>query len=113
MFLTKEQIVAVDDLATEEVEIWGGKLLVRGLTAEERETLRKETGEDGKQEIPNLIPRLVAMTVVDPETKKPMFTEKDIAVFQKKSAQSLDKLFLVASKLSGMGAEGEKAVEKK
>lgn len=113
MFLTKEQILQVDDLETEEVKVWGGKVLVRGLTATERNDFVKEQGTDETKVIPNLIPRLVALTVIDPKTKLQLFTKEDIEALGKKSAQSLDKLFLVAQKLSGLDVEGVKEIEKK
>ncbi len=112
MFLTREQVLDENDLETEEVEIWGGKVLVRGLTATEREGLRKESGDDGSKEIPNLIVKLVALTVIN-EKGESLFSESDIEALGKKSAQSLDKVFVVAQRLSGLDPESVKEIEKK
>ena len=112
MFLTKEQILTTNDLEIEEVEVWGGKILVRGITATERESLRKESGDDGSKEIPNLIVKLVALTIVN-EKGESLFSEEDVEALGKKSAQSLDKVFAVAQRLSGLDPESVKEIEKK
>jgi hypothetical protein len=113
-FLTKEQFFAGSEIETEEVEVGAGKLMVRGLAASEREVFVKETSELGEgKALPNLVVRLVSLTVIDPETKERLFTEKDIEALGKKSSLVIDKLFNVAQKLSGLTEEAAKDIEKK
>jgi hypothetical protein len=105
MFLTKEQILEADDLPTEEVEAWGGKVLVIALSAEERENLRLGMGEN-ENDLLKVAIKLVSLTVVD-ENKNRVFSEEDIEALEKKSAKEIDKVFAVAQKLSGLGVNKE------
>ncbi len=107
-FLTKEDILKADDLKTEEVVAWKGKLLVRGLTGSERDEFERSVyGNSLKEEdtmnFKNFRAKLVALTVVHPEDKSRLFSFDDVEALGRKSAQELDKVFAVAQKLSGFG----------
>jgi|TARA_R100001530_G_scaffold56739_2_gene41382 hypothetical protein len=105
MFLTKEQILNADDLETKEVKAFGGKILIRSLTAEEREELRKEVEASG-QDLLKMMVKLVSLTVIN-EKKERLFTENDVEALSKKSAKELDKVFQVAQSLAGLGVVKE------
>lgn len=108
--LTKEDILQVQDLPTERVVIeeWGGEVLVRGLTAAERDAFEQSiTERRGDTIIPkldNIRAKLVARCVINEDGSR-MFDDADIEALGRKSAAALDRIFSVAQKLSGMRPE--------
>ena len=104
--LTKENILAAEDLTFEHIEVpeWGGVVRVRTMTAGERDrwetALLDEKGEVREQDIRA---RLVSLTAVDGEGKR-MFDDGDITALSAKSAAAMDRVFAAASKLNGLSA---------
>lgn len=110
-FLTKEDILAVKDLQTEEVEVWGGKVFVRELTQKERTDLEissyrsRDKGEKAEDEaLRNFKLELVIKATVN-ENMEQLFVEADKEWLNKKSANSITKISDVAMKLAGFRAE--------
>lgn len=107
MLLSKESILAAQDIATKDVEVpeWGGSVRVRALTGTERDAFEQETvkrkGKDVETNLRNIRARLVVLAVVD-DTGARMFGYKDIEALGNKSAKALDRLFSVAMELSGI-----------
>lgn len=108
-FLTRDQILNVDDATYEEVPVpeWGGKVLVKGLSGEEKEAYERSIvtiRDNGKRKVDmrNVRAKLVQRTVVDPITKQPMFTEADINGLGRKSAAALSRVYETASKLAAL-----------
>jgi len=107
--LTREAILAAEDLPTEQVPVpeWKGDVLVRSLTGVERdafeESLYTGQGKDRQQNLSNLRARLAALTVVD-ENGNRVFSDDDAAQLGEKSAAALDVVFSVAQRLSGLSA---------
>ena len=108
MGLTREQILGAADIQTEEVHVpeWGGTVLVRGLTGAERDRFEMSMGEvtQGKRvqwRVQNIRARLCVLAIVD-ETGKQVFTQADVPMLTEKSAAALDRVFSVASRLSGL-----------
>lgn len=113
-FLSKEQILATD-LATEEVDVpeWGGKVLVQELTGTDANAYQMSllTIKDGKVTGMNLDGAqvlLVAMSVVDPTTRKRLFSNGDAEALGRKSAKALHRVTAVAQRLSGVSDEAIK-----
>lgn len=109
MSLTKEQIFAANDLATEPVDVkeWGGSVIVRSMTGADRDAFESSLvtfGEDGKRiaDLSNMRAKLVAMTVVD-ENGDRLFTAEDIGAIAHKSASAIERVYQVAQRLNGMG----------
>lgn len=106
--LGRDAILAAPDLTTEDVAVpeWGGTVRVKGLTAAERDAFEQSslTGKGKNQSLnfSNLRARLVVLTVVD-EGGEPVFTGSDIRALGEKSAAAIDRVFEVASRLSGIG----------
>ncbi|MHA2219996.1 MAG: hypothetical protein ACXACY_29240, partial [Candidatus Hodarchaeales archaeon] len=94
------------DLKTEEVEVpeWGGKVLVRTITAKERDHFEKQLISGDKTDLENIRAKFIAATVVD-EKGKLMFGELDLVGLGKKSASAMDKLFEVGQRLAGLKKE--------
>ena len=111
MRLSRDDILKADDLPTEEVPVpeWGGEVLVRGLDGQGRDEFEASTmvlrGPPGKQQaVPdtaNIRAKLVARCIIG-DDGAPQFTQQDVAELGKKSAAALDRVFEVASRLSGL-----------
>ena len=121
--LSKEVILAALDLPLETVSVpeWGGEVLVRGMTAFERDEFEKSLmkegdAEEGKPAKPvydpsNMRARLCALCMVD-ENGTLLFSAADAAALGKKSGAALDRVFQVARRLSGLGEKDlEQAVK--
>jgi hypothetical protein len=112
--LTREAILKADDLPTEVVTVseWGGEVLVRGLNGTQRDEFEASTitmrGPMGKQQaVPdtaNIRAKLVARCIID-EDGEPMFTQSDVHALGQKSSAALDRIFEVASRLSGISKD--------
>jgi hypothetical protein len=100
MLLSKESILSVQDLPKElvDVEQWGGSVWVRGMTAGERDMFEDKIRTEGMK---NLRALMASMTIIDEDGKR-MFTDKEVKGLAGKSAEALDKVVEVASKLSGL-----------
>ena len=103
-YLSRDEILNCDDLKTEEVKLpeWGGTVIVKMMTGQERDNFEASIvdSKGGNIKFENIRAKLVAKTVVDPETKKPLFTVADITALGKKSAAALDRIFTVSQRLS-------------
>jgi len=114
--LTKEQILAADDLKREVVDVpaWGGELMVRALTGKDRDEFEQslfDAGKTPRERMRNVRARLVAITVVD-EQGNLLFSEADVEKLGNKSAAALDLVFSVAQRLSGLSKEDAEALAK-
>ena len=109
MMLSKEQILAVSDLKTEEVSVpeWGGSVVVRMMTGADRDSFESSmvtVNADGTRS-PNMVnmrAKLVALTMVG-EDGNLLFSVDEIGHLAGKSAAALERVFNVAQRLNGMG----------
>ncbi len=95
--LTREAILAADDLPTKDVPIpqWGGDVRVRSLTGCERDQFECDliaARRDGKISPGNVRARYVSMCVVD-EQGRNLFTPADVEALGAKSAAALDSVY--------------------
>lgn len=108
--LGRDDILQADDIVTEAVDVpeWGGAVLVKGMTGTERDAfdaaIMSETGKSKKVNLENLRAKLCAATVVD-EAGNPLFTQEDVAALAKKSAMAIQKVYDVAARICGLGAD--------
>ncbi len=116
-FLTKEQILAAEDLKHEDIKVpeWGGTVRVRALTALEKDNFDKttfmDTEEGDSMNWEGMRARLVSLTVINDKGER-LFTSNDVVELGKKSAIVMDKVFAVAQRLSGFTKEEVKEIEK-
>jgi hypothetical protein len=107
-FLSREQILAVQDCKIEEVDVpeWDGTVRVKALSGTERDQIEAMVlGKSGKgRNYENLRARMVALTVVN-ESGERIFETNDVTVLGSKNARALDRIFDVAQRLSGMTAK--------
>lgn len=106
-FLNKAEILAKDDLKTEDVFVpeWDAWVKVRTLNASERDHFEASTVQrNGKRVTTNLEhirARLCLLCMVD-ENGERIFSEEDTLPLGGKSASALDRIFTVAQKLNGL-----------
>lgn len=111
MALSRDDILAADDLPLEEVEVpeWGGVVYVRSMNGLERDKfdawMASLSGEGGGAVMSgNLRARMVALCTTD-ESGNALFTEDDIAALGKKSSAALTRVADAASRLNGMSPD--------
>lgn len=117
MMLSRDEILAVDDRKTKTVEVpeWGGSVLVRSLSGEDRDafeaslTTRRPAlmgpnkGQlETVQDFSNMHAKLVSRSIVD-ESGARMFSDSDVVALGQKSAAALKRVFDTAAELSGIG----------
>jgi hypothetical protein len=113
MRLSRDDILKAADNEPEEVDVpeWGGTVLVRGMTGRERDAFEMsmlQPGRGGRRTIDpaNVRAKLVARCAVDDDGNR-LFTDADVAELGGKSAAAVDRVYAVAARLSGMGAEDQ------
>ena len=112
--LTRDAILAAQDLATQDVAVpeWGGDVRIRVLTGAERDALSASLmDKDGKPDLATYRVRLVACCVVD-EAGVRQFSDSDIAALGAKSALALQRVFEAADALNAMQPGAVEAAEK-
>lgn len=99
--LTREQILGARDLKAEQVSVpeWGGDIIVRTMTAAERDRFEDHCGKLQGKTCEGIMALLVALTVVDGEGNT-LFTESDISSLGGKSAAAVSRVFDVARRLN-------------
>lgn len=108
--LTRDQILAVDDITTEDVDVpeWGGTVRVKGMSGAERDKFEagslKGKGKNRDVNLANLRARLVAASCVD-EHGQLLFKPYDIEILGRKSAAALGRVYDVAQRLAGLTDE--------
>jgi hypothetical protein len=105
--LTREQILAADDLKRETVPVpeWGGDVIVKSLTGAERDEFEdsvvRQRGKSRELNLRNARARLVSLSLVD-EAGSRLFSAGDVEQLGRKSAAALDRVFGAAQRLSGL-----------
>lgn len=106
--LSKDEILGMDDIPTEEVTVpeWKGRtVLVCGMTAAGKNayeaSLVEIKGTTRKVRMDNATAKLLVRTIVNRQ-RQPLFTETDIERLGTKSAAALERLAQVALRLSSM-----------
>lgn len=101
MILTREQILAVEDIPRETVTVpeWGGEVIVRVMSGTERDAYEVEAFKDRDAEIRNMRARLVARCCVN-EAGEKLFTLQDAEALGRKSSVALDRVAQVAQRIN-------------
>jgi hypothetical protein len=108
--LTRDAILAAATLPTESVELKSldGSVLVRGLSAFDRDAFEKSMfvtkGKTREFNMANVRARLVALCAVDDNGGR-LFADEDVVALGQVRADVVDKLFTVAQRLSGLRDE--------
>jgi hypothetical protein len=105
--LSRDQIQNASDVQRERVPVpeWGGDVLVQGLSAKDRDdyeaTILRMNGTDAKVNLANARVKLVVRTVID-EAGNKIFSAEDVNWLAQKSAAAIERVYAVASRLSGI-----------
>ena len=103
----REQILAADDLGSEDVDVpeWGDGLTlkVRGLNAGEVEEFGRAVNE-GK--LDNLLAKMVAKVVMNGDGER-VFTDDDVDALAAKSHVPIQRIFQAAQRVSGLDDDEE------
>lgn len=108
MTLTREAVLAANDLKTEPVAVpeWGGQINVRSLTGAERDDyeqgLVRSRGPDPDANLKNVRAQLIVAAAVDDAGQK-LFEAEDVEALGRKSARALNRVWEAASRLNGIG----------
>jgi hypothetical protein len=111
----KKAIANAEDIDAEivDVEQWGVKLQVRGMSAGARSRfLQSFTDEDGNIDYEKMYPHLLIATVFDPDSGTPVFDANDVDLINEKSASAVETVAKVSQRLSGMTKESDDEVGK-
>jgi hypothetical protein len=111
--LSREQILAAQDLASEEISVpeWGGSVRVRMMTGAERDALGASLlGADKKVDMSQYRIRLLAACLVD-EAGQPLFGPDEVGLLGAKSGVALDRVYRVAERLNDVGAGAVEAAQ--
>jgi hypothetical protein len=106
-YLGRDAILKASALKTEDVPVpeWGGSVLVRELRGRERDeweaSLAVQRGRQMVPDVANMRAKLAARCIVDPDGE-PLFSQQDVNALGELSAAALDRVFEVASRLSGL-----------
>jgi len=116
--LTREAILKAKDLKTEVVSVpeWGGDVIVSTMTGEARDKMEMDVyGErrsDKDATIKNVRAKIISFSVVDKEGKLLFGKPGDVMKLGGKSGKALDRVFVVARRLNGIGDTDIKEMEK-
>ena len=108
--LSRNEILEAQDLDKEQVAVpeWGGDILIRGGSADERDafdiSIMEGKGANRQVNMKRLRVKLLALALVD-EAGNRLFSEADLALLAKKNAKVIERLFKVAQRLWGIGKE--------
>jgi hypothetical protein len=120
--LTRDEILAVSDRATEVVDVpeWGGAVTVRALSGAERDhyeasMMKYRALPNGQVQVEavdtdNIRARLASLTIVDDEGQR-MFKESDLLALGDKSAAALNRVFSAAQRLSRLSNQDIEALK--
>ena len=121
-YLSRDAILQREDIVTEDVEVpeWGGSVRVRGMSGVERDAfeasliVQPEEQANGKRKrrrqqatktsMANVRAKLCAWCIIDENGAK-LFSDADVVALGAKSAAALDRVYEVASALSGITDE--------
>ena len=109
-FLNKQEILAKEDLKTEDVFVpeWDAWVKVRTLNASERDHFEAGTvqrnGKKTTTNLENIRARLCLLCLVCEDGER-LFAEEDTYPLGGKSAAALDRIFTVAQRLNGLRDE--------
>jgi hypothetical protein len=116
-FLSKSQILERRQMPFEDVEVpeWGGVVRVQGLSGSESdqfaESLVTRNGDRPQVSRAHYCAKLLALCLVD-EAGKRLLTESDIQELGQQSAIPVQRLTLIAERLSGLQVKAVEAAAK-
>lgn len=105
MGLTREQIVAINDVMITEIDVpeWGGSVYIKPLSVEQRDAFTDLVmNAEGKIDSKGFQVKMLLFALVNEQGNR-IFTNEDEEFLNKKSTKVIDFLFKKVQQLSGMG----------
>lgn len=103
--LSRDDILKASDIKIEAVKAWGGTVYVKGMTGAERDKFESSIvtmrGTVQSVNLVNVRAKLCVLTLCDKAGVR-LFSDDDLPLLADKSADELQKVFVVAQKLSGI-----------
>jgi hypothetical protein len=111
--LSRESILGSSDLPIVPVEIpeWGGTVLLRSITAGERDRFEASVNNGKRQDLENFRARFAVLVLCD-EVGNRLFADADAAALAKKSASALQTILSAGMEHNAMRADDVEALEK-
>ena len=99
MTLTKEQILAADDMGLKEVEVpeWGGSVFLRVMSVGERDSYENDWMVNKNTGVDNFRSKFLQRVICD-EKGKLLFTSEEINLLATKSARVITRVWEAAMK---------------
>lgn len=113
MALSRDAILAVDDIQTREVFVpeWGDSVFIKGMTGAERDAFEAANRDSsGNQKLTNFRARFLVRCIVN-ENGTRIFSDADAAALGKKSSGALNRLWDVSNELNGTSEEAQDETE--
>jgi hypothetical protein len=111
----RDTILAAKDIETKLITVkkWGGaKLLLSGLSGAERNQVYAESSSNDLVDYEKLGYNMFVAGVRDPATGEKIFTAADIEALKKKDWATINRIYGLLMKLSGIGAGDMEEAEK-
>lgn len=113
--LGKDDILNADDMKTESVDVpeWGGEVIIKTLTARQKDAWEASIVKQGSGTKMNLIDmraRLVVVSIVDDQGKR-VFADSDVGKLTQKFCKAVDRVFDAAQRLNKMTDDDVKDLE--
>jgi hypothetical protein len=113
----KKKIFEAKDIKEELVDVpeWGCKVLLRGLSGEQRATVLSgvmPNPQVQRMDYKKLYGETLVFGLCDPETKQPIFQPTDIPIIMSKSGGIVERLATMVMELSGMSGNALDAATK-
>ncbi|WP_025917672.1 hypothetical protein [Herminiimonas sp. CN] len=108
MLLTKAQIIAADDLKTQDIEVpeWGGTVRVKAATPAIIKAVRASAKNKKGEDDDSFGYRLMAKSIVD-ENGNPVFALADIADLEAKSLAAVKRVMDAINELNAFSDQAE------
>lgn len=109
--LKKADILTQTALLRETVSVpeWGGEVVVQEFSALQRDQFERMvtrvSGKEVQPDLHNFRAKIVAASVIDPETGELLFEERDVAKLGGLSAKALDRVAQAVLKLNDFSAQ--------
>lgn len=105
----RDQILATDDIQSELLDVpeWDVTVEVRGMNGADRARIIERASSEGGIGAGSMYAETVVMSCYDPETGERVFGDGDLDALMGKSASAIDRIAIVAMRLSGMDQEAQ------
>ena len=112
-YLTKEEILGVQDLQMEVIEVpeWNGSVCVRVMRGSEYDFFDEQIALAGEGYVKNFRPLVCALTICDEQGGR-LFSTTEIEALAQKSEAAIERVYEVACRLNKLRKQDREELEK-